>query len=453
MTNHSTSPTRRRILHGLVACTAAPFVAAATSLGTATQPAASERMTLGIVGLGARGFNLLDQFLAEKDVQIVAICDVQPLHYRDLAWGKGTAYGLEPAKRRIDSKYNTSPAMGVTTTSDYRELCSRKDIDAVVVATPDHWHALCTLEAIQQGKDVYCEKPLTHTFFEGQVVYRKAAARKAVFQTGSQQRSDPRFIAAAKIVQSGVMGNIDRFEVGLPRGYAKPQGDVDIVEPPKDLDYDRWCGPSEKLAYRRAIHHRWWRGNRAYGGGVLMDWIGHHNDIAHLALKSDRSGPMRVESVGWQFPDTPIYDTPQDYEIQCAYPGNIQSSISNKHPEGLRIYGENGWLHVRRGQLTVSSPAWLETLTKPGKTTGYDPVEHARNFIDCFKSRSECAATAEIGHRSVTPGHLGYVSQALGRSLRWDAVNEVVVDDAEANQLLTKHVYRSPWDQRFRELS
>jgi predicted dehydrogenase len=432
--------TRRDCVQALVAPVFVP--AAAMGLGSNTAP--SDRINVGIVGAGSRGFNLISEFLKQADAQIVAVCDVDSFHHRDRPWGKGQAYGREPAKRRIDAHYKTQQR-GVSVTGDFREVCGRDDIDVVVVATPDHWHALCTLEALRNGKDVYCEKPVTHTFHEGQLVYREVAKRKAVFQTGSQQRSSAEFRRAVEFVRNGLLGKIERIEVGLPLGYDKPQGDTTVTAPPEHLDYERWCGPAPKLPYMRARHHRWWRGHRAYGGGVLMDWIGHHNDIAHWALNLDQSGPSKVEAVNCTFPDGDVYDTPHQYEIRCDYASGVRTSISSSNQLGTKFIGEDGWIHVTRGRLTASDKRWLAGSFRAGSKTVYRSENHTRNFLDCVKSREACIAPAETGHRSITPGHLGYVSNALGRALQWDAKAEIVVGDEEANGLLHAHNYRRPW--------
>ena len=434
-------PSRRRFLQSGAAVTASAVVSG--SRLAAGSPAASDRITVGVVGLGSRGFNLIDALLKRTEARIVAICDVDELHYRDRAWGKGVAFGRGPAQQKIDGHYEER--QGVFVTHDFRELCQRPDLDVVVVATPDHWHALCTLEALRNGKDVYCEKPVTHTFREGQQVYREVAARRAIFQTGSQQRSDAKFRRAVELVRNGLLGAIERVEVGLPPGYEVPQGDESVVEPPDRLDYDLWCGPAPKLPYMRARHHRWWRGHTAYGGGVLMDWIGHHNDIAHWALDLDRSGPEQVEAVGWTQPATDIYDTPHRYTIRCRYGNGIVNTISTEHQQGVKFIGDEGWLHVTRGKISASDPRWIEDGFVPGPHTVYVSNDHMVNFLNCVKSRETCIAPAETSHRSITPGHLGYVSQALGRALRWDPLREEVVNDAEANRRLQRQVYRGDW--------
>lgn len=421
---------------------------AALILPSTARAKALERRTVGIVGAGSRAYNLIDEFLKQSDAQLVALCDVDRLHYRDREWGKGPAFGREPGKARIEKAYaaetKSGNFKGVSVTDDFREICQRDDIDIVIVATPDHWHALCAYEALKNGKDVYCEKPVTHRFAEGQAIYREVARHKAVFQTGSQQRSDPLFQHCVELIRGGTLGPLQQIEVGLPPSYNEPQGDATVTAPPDHLDYGMWCGPSEKLPYMRARHHRWWRGHSAYGGGVLMDWIGHHNDIAHWSLELDHSGPTRVEAVDWEMSATPIYDTPYQYTIRCEYPGGVTSTISSRNTLGTKWICENGWLHVTRGKIEASDKRWSE-LKLTGRTNNGHSPSHVSNFLSCVKQRAECIAPAEAAHRSITPGHLGYVSHALGRPLQWNAETETVVDDAEANKLLYAVSYREPW--------
>ncbi len=449
MNRAKTNVDRRRFLQASAAAIAAPTIVPASVLGREGKTAPSNRISVGIVGLGSRGFNLLHEFLRHQDARVAAICDVHELHYRDLPWGKGPTMGRQGARDTIAKMFaegkTTSDPDTLLVTDDFHEICGRDDIDAVVVATPDHWHALCTLTALGAGKDVYCEKPLTHTFAEGQIVYQEVTQRKAVFQTGSQQRSDRQFRHAVELVVNGHIGKVTHVEVGLPPGYTEPMGDTTIAKPPEHLDYDMWCGPSPKLPYMRARHHRWWRGHRAFGGGVLMDWIGHHNDIAHWALEMNRLGPQRVEAVGWGFPDTDIYNTPHSYEIRCVYPGGVESSISSRNTLGTKLTGEDGWVYVRRGRLEASDERWLKPNFDRGPKKMATSPGHTRNFLDCMKSRETCVAPAEVAHRSITPGHLGYVSQAVGRALTWDAKNEQILDDREASELLRRHTYRKPW--------
>ena len=411
----------------------------------------NDRLQIGVIGLGSRGYNLIDALVGHRDhARIVAICDVDVTHYRDRVWGEGGGNGLIPAGKKIEAAYAkhgiANSKQNISRHRDYRDLLARPEVDAVVVATPDHWHARCTLDAIAAGKDVYCEKPVTHLFSEGQAVCRAVAMRDVVFQTGSQQRSDWRFRRAVELARNGVLGNIHTIKVGQQAGYPEPMGDTKLVKVPKQLDYEFWCGPSPVLPYMRARHHRWWRGHRAYGGGVLMDWIGHHNDIAHWALGIDESGPAEVEAVDWTFPETDVYDTPVQYTIRCRYRGGVTSTISSANTPGLELVGSLGSVYVNRGKLQASDERWAAADFNPGSIKVAASDDHMGNFLQCVRSRQATIATAETGHRSITPGHLGYVSHALGRSLQWDALNERVVNDEAANRLLQVARYREPWD-------
>jgi predicted dehydrogenase len=404
--------------------------------------APSDRIALGFIGLGERGMHVLGQFLAEPDAQVVAICDVEPLHHRERAWGEGRPLGREPACALVEKTRGARPRL---VTPDFREVCGDDGVDAIVVATPDHWHALAALEAIRHGKDVYCEKPVVHRFAEGRELCRAVAARGTVFQTGSQQRSEPEFRRAVELVRSGVLGSLERIEVGLPSGYQHAMGDATVRLPPDAEAYARWCGPAPELPYMRARHHRWWRGHTAYGGGVLMDWIGHHNDIAHWSLDLDAGGATRVQAENWTAAATEIYDAPWHYTIRCEYAGGLGSTISDGHPAGTRWVGRDGWLHVTRGRLSASDDRWLAEGFSVGDQRLPPTRGHVGDFLDGVRTRRPCVATAAAGHRSITPGHLGFVSHAVGRPLRWDAAAERIVDDPEAQSLLERVDYRPPW--------
>ncbi|MCB1233505.1 MAG: Gfo/Idh/MocA family oxidoreductase [Verrucomicrobiae bacterium] len=449
----SSSPnSRRHFLKSSAAALAAPAILPASAVfGSEDRPAPSERVTVALIGCGARGFANLEETLKLSDAQVVAVCDVDTFHYREYTTRKGRPLGTEPARATVEQHHakeaESGAYRGCAAVKDYREICARDDIDAVIVATPDHWHAAITLAALESGKDVYCEKPVTHFFAEGQAVYRAVAERKAVFQTGSQQRSDGEFRQAVEIVRNGLLGKVSRVEVGLPAGYPEPMGATDAERPPEHLDYDFWTGPAPMLPYMRARNHRWWRGNRAYGGGNIMDWIGHHNDIAHWGLGRDGGGPESVEAAGWTWPKGDgIYDTPVEFEMLCDYPGGIVVSIASKNEGGTKWIGENGaWVHVNRGKLTASDPAWAAKGFVAGEWKAYASPGHHRNFLDGIKTRKPCVAPAETAHRSITPGHLGFVANATGRKLKWDAARETIVGDDAAQEMLMAMPYREGW--------
>lgn len=411
---------------------------------------ANDRITVGYVGVGGRGFNNLDGLMKRDGTQVLAVCDVDKLHYGKNITRGGKAYGTEAAKIYVEdyySKKGNTDYKGCDTYGDYRELCAREDIDVVAISTPDHWHALATIEALDNGKDVYCEKPITHLFAEGQAVYRKVAEKEAIFQTGSQQRSGKEFYQAVNLVQNGVLGKITDVKVGIPRGHDKAQGDPIVREPGPNLDYEMWTGPAPMLPYMPLARHHWnWRWHSAYGRGQLMDWIGHHQDINSWALDVQKSGPQTVEAVGWTFPSDEVYDTPVDYEVKCEYAGDIPVSIGSVNPMGTKWTGENGWIHVTRGKITASNEAWLADDFNPGSVKVYKSDNHYQNFIDGVRTRTECVAPAENAHRSITAGHLSFVAHELGKKIKWDPAKEEIIGDADAQKLLMELPYRAPWE-------
>jgi predicted dehydrogenase len=417
----------------------APTIVPSSVLGRA-KVAPSNRLTVGLIGCGGRGTGVMNSFLSQSDAQVVGVCDPYKTHFRDNKAGR--AFGWKPASEMVGRKYKTKPCSHYT---DYRELCARKDLDIIIVGTPDHWHAVQTLEALHNGKDVYCEKPVTHFFAEGQAVYREVAKRKGVFQTGSQQRSDARFKLAVEIVRNGHLGKVKEALVGLPKGHMKDFGDTTENDYSKRADYQLWSGPAPLLPYTFSRQHRNWRWHLAYGGGQLMDWIGHHNDICHWALGEDHGGPTRVEARNFSKTQAKTYNAPPHYEVHCEYASGIRTSIGSHNTMGMKVIGEKGWVYVTRGKITASNPEWLNKDFNPGKFKAYNSPNHTRNFLDCVKSRKETICPAQTAHRSITPGHLGFVSNALGRALKWDAKQEQIIGDTEADKLLKKMHHRKPW--------
>jgi predicted dehydrogenase len=327
--NHPHSFSRRKALKGLAALATIQIVPRHV-IGRGIRPP-SEQLTRGIIGCG--GISGSDAHVGQAG-PLLALCDVDRQHL---------------AARTADAKKRGHDPKGY---HDFRELCARDDIDAVMIATPDHWHGLITLEALRHGKDVYCEKPVTHFFAEGQAVYKTVAEKKRIFQVGSQQRSDDKFRHAVNIVRNGLIGKVTKVEVGLPRGQSKPDGDPALVDAPEG--YDEWCGPSPMLPYMRARHHWSWRWHTAYGRGQLMDWIGHHNDIAHWGLGLEATGggggPISVEAKNWDFSKTPdIYDTAYDYDVISKYASGAEVVMSSRTRMGCKWIGTDGWIWVDRG--------------------------------------------------------------------------------------------------------
>ncbi|MDH3583792.1 MAG: Gfo/Idh/MocA family oxidoreductase [Phycisphaerae bacterium] len=428
---------RRRFVQTAALTAAAPVIVPSSVFG---QNAPSNRVVLGTIGIGGMGRGNTNSFLRNNDCQVVAVCDVDA---NNLAKGKGM----------VDGRYKNSDCKAY---KDYRELLARKDIDAVCIATPDHWHGLTCVAAANAKKDIYCQKPMTHTFAEGQAVVAAVKKNDRIFQVGSQQRSGGRFRWAAEMALNERVGKIKHIEVGLPTGHKNSPKAAANQTPPAHLDYDFWCGPSKKLAYMKERLHFQWRWVLAYGGGQLMDWIGHHNDIAHWGMGWDQTGPVEVEAVEFEYPaDRSVFDAAWQYKINCTYASGVTSSISNKFERGCKWIGENGAIFVSRGRFRIHDKAGKEDKDATrqaaredydrGPKKAYKSPEHHRNFLDGVKTRKQCICPAETGHRSITPGHLGLVSQAVGRKLKWDPKAEKIAGDPEAEALLKSTTMRSPW--------
>ncbi len=435
---------RRHVLKLLAASTAAPLILPRRLFG---QDAPSNKITLGCIGVGWQGGSNLDSFLGLDGCRVVAICDVDEKHLKD-------------AVDKVNARYQNQDCKGY---KDFRELLARKDIDAVSISTPDHWHSIPAIAAANAGKDIFCEKPLSHTLAEGIAMVDAVQKNKRIWQTGSWQRAQGLFRWAAELVQNGYVGKVTRVEVGLPAGHAdfersgkdKPNGPA-----PDGVDYDFWIGPSQMMPFNPCRFHKNWRWNYNTGGGQLMDWIGHHCDIAHWGLANpefgggpdDALGPNEVSATA-EFPaKDDAWNTATKYRIECKYPNNIDLVIAGGYGEirsGAKWIGPNGWVWVNRGKIEASDPQWIRDIQereKKGdlKVTLYKSPGHHKEFLDSIKSRKRTLTPVEIAHRSQSPGHLGYIAAVVGRKLKWDAAKQEITGDAEASKLLSKKM-REPW--------
>ena len=454
---------RRHFLATAGLALAVPTIIPASALGREDKPAPSKRITMGVVGWGMMGPGNTDAFLGLNDVQIVAACDLDKNH-------------LQQALDKINGHYKNQDCKPY---HDYREMMARQDIDAVMLAVPDHWHALVATEAAKHKKDIYGEKPLARTIAEQQAIVKAVQKNKRIWQTGSWQRSQAPFRKAAEIVRNGLIGKITRVEVGLPSGHfdfagtapallakfptapkdpeylakvvpASPDWQIAVTPPPPEFDFERWLGPSRMEPYIQARVHMNWRWNYNTGGGQLLDWIGHHGDIAHWGMGMDNGGPSEIEGHG-EFPSSDaIWNTCSKYRITLKYPGDITMIIAGGHDDirsGAKWIGTDGWVWVDRGGYDASNTDWFAQIPADKyKVKLYKSDNHHRNFIDCVKSRQPTIAPVETAHHSAIPGHLGLISMLVGRKIKWDVAKEVIVGDSEASKLLTR-AYRKPWKQ------
>jgi predicted dehydrogenase len=435
---------RRRILKLLAASAAGPLIVPSRLFGA---DAPSNKITMGFIGVGWQGGSNLGNFLGQDDCQVVAICDVDEKHLSD-------------AVNKVNQRYGNKDCKAY---KDFRELLARKDIDAVCISTPDHWHSIPAIAAANAGKDIFCEKPLSHTLGEGIAMVDAVEKNKVIWQTGSWQRGVASFRWAAELVQNGYIGKVTRVEVGLPGGHGDFAGtghDKPDSEPPAGVDYNTWVGPAKMRPFNPCIFHKNWRWNYNYGGGQLMDWIGHHCDIAHWGLANPKFGCGPDDAVGPKelsatadFPaEDAIWNTASKFRVECKYPNNVDFIISGGHSDiggGAKWIGPDGWVSVDRGRFNASNKEWIREVQKLDKKEALDvqlyrSPGHWREFLDSVKSRKRTQTPVQIAHRSQTPGHLGYIAARTGRTLKWDAAKQQIIGDAEASKMIYPKM-RKPW--------
>ncbi|MEX2185882.1 MAG: Gfo/Idh/MocA family oxidoreductase [Pirellulales bacterium] len=443
---------RRGFIKGsaaLVAASAVPTIVSARALGRENAVAASERVTVAVIGTGNQGFNDIRSFLGDSRVQIVAVCDV---NRESTGYWNGAVGGREPAKRLVEGHYAKAKASGdykgCDAYVDFRDVLGRKDIDAVEVCTPDHWHAIPVVEACKAGKDIYCQKPLSLTIADGRAMCQAVKKYDRIFQTGSQQRSDRNFRRACELVLNGRIGKLHTVRVGLPAGrpdYGKT-GDRKKPEPvPDGFEYDRWLGPAPDAPYAPARCHVNFRWIYDYSGGQVTDWGGHHPDCAQWGMGTEKTGPTEIRAAKGVFPPDELWNTATEYYFEAVYESGVKMIVSNQEKMGVRFEGDEGWVSADRGRHDASDKRILESKIGEKEIHLYESNDHFRNFIDGVLTRKECVAPCEVAHRSITICHLGNIAMRLGRErIKWDAAKEQIIDDAEAAKWLSRE-YRAPW--------
>jgi len=414
----------------LIGAVGFPYVISSSALGKNGLVAPSNRIVIGAIGLGWQGTSNMNAFLHKDDVQFVAVCDIDANH-------------LQKAKNTVDEVYGNNNCAVYT---DFRELIARGGLDAVSIALPDHWHSVPAITAARSGLDIYGEKPLSHTLHEGRAMCDAVKQYGRIWQTGSWQRSVRNFHRACELVRNEKIGKVKYAEVGLGRGhsdYADTREKQAPEPPPKQLDYEFWLGPAPWAEYCPARVHKNWRWVLSHGGGKIMDWVGHHVDIAHWGLGLQYTGPIEVQ--GWgKFPGTGVWDAPTEYEFTCKYANGATILVASRFPSGVKWYGEEGWVWVDRGNFDAEPKGVLKEKISPDDNHLYRSRDHFRNFLDCVKNRRETIASCEIAHRSASVGHLGQIAIALGRKIRFNPDTEEILDDSTAAKMLGK-VMRSPW--------
>lgn len=402
---------------------AAPLFVPARVLGA---NAPSKRVTVGVIGVGRQTVIVnLKQFLRMGDVQVAAVCDVD-------------AWRLERAKQQVEEG---SGQKGVKTYRNYKELLADRSIDAVMVATPDHWHVPISMEAVKAGKDVCCEKPLTRTIAEGRALADLVKKQNRVFRTDSEYRSKAWYHQAREAVLNGRIGKLTTIRTGVPKGdvACAPQPEMPV---PPELDYEMWQGPAPRAPYTEFRVHRpkayerpGWMRRLEYCDGMVTNWGTHHNDLAQSANGTDRTGPVEVEGRGTYPGPESFWQVLLDFEIHYRYANGVKLVYKIDQPS-LRFEGTEGWIYADdTGKIEASKASILEPPS--GSNWVRLPMkEDKRDFIDAVKTRGATMADAEVGHRTTSVCHLGHIAIQVGKRLEWDPAKERFTNNEEANEYI-----------------
>jgi predicted dehydrogenase len=432
MDNKSTRRTFLRNSLSVVAGTLVlPHIIPSSAIGMNGVVPPSDRIVMGSIGVGSQGVSNMRGFLPRKEVQYVAMCDLDTSH-------------LDKAAAMVNKFYKNTDCR---THKDYRDFLEKETLDAVCISVPDHWHSIAYIAAANKKINIYGEKPLARTIGEGQQIVKAVQKNKIVWQTGSWQRSVANFHKGAELVFNGRLGKVDRVEVGLPNA-SRLVGMPPIKEVPAELDWDFWLGSAPKVPYRGVCHWNW-RWILDYSGGQLTDWAGHHIDIAHWGLGLDRTGPIEVSGVGVYPAPGELYNVPVEFDFNCKYKNGVVIRVANSSRldkgMGVTWYGENGWIHVDRGDIiTASKPELITEELGANKKALYKSNDHSGNFLECIRTRKETITPVEVAHRSISVGLLGEIAMTTKQTIKWDPEKEQIINNAEASKLLMRS-FRAPW--------
>ena len=455
-------PTRRTFLKRTAAVAAAtvaaPWLVPASVLGA---DAPSERINVACIGAGNQTTVDLPAFLRNADVQMVAICDVNRASHGYL--NDKQYLGREPQQRFINDYYAQKTGVaeyrGCDAYRDFRDVLARRDVDAVLIVVPDHWHALMTVLAAQAGKDIYCEKPMSLTVRDGQRMIAAVRKHQRIFQTGSQYRSSPLVRRACELVLNGRIGQLQSIRTYLARNnMVGPGPGWQPMPVPEGFDYDFWLGPAPQAPYHadRCLYR--FRFIFDYSGGQMTNFGAHSNDIAQMGAGMSLTGPVEFEplSVQWPAPGS-LFTTAETCSFRARYANGVELTCeTTPRLFGARFEGTEGWVEVSH-ELKCSSESLKNAVIGPNEIhlpgnvpdeqaskQGNHTVAHVRNFLDAVKTRTEPIEPVEVGHRTASLCHLGNIALRLNRKLRWDPDKEVFPEDKEASPMLDRPM-REPW--------
>jgi len=423
-----TTKLSRRNFLGAAATLAAPLVIPASCLAGTRRAAPSERINVGVIGLGGRAqHDLMPAFLSEKDVQCLAVCDC-------------FADRRNAGKNLVDSRYGNQDCKAYRF---HEELLGRDDIDAVIIATGDRWHAVLSVIAAKAGKDIYCEKPFTLTIGEGRSMVNAMKKYKTVWQCGTQRRSNNSYRFVAETVQSGKIGRLHTATVFMGDGFTSNGKENPIAPPePEVFDYDRWTGQAALAPYS-GIRIAFWRQLWATGGGLICDMGPHYFDTIQWAHQSETSGPRFFEGTAVWPPKDMFAQTPYNFNVVAQYDDGVKV-IVKKGEKGIRFEGDEGWIHISDAGVLRAEPQSILMDRKIDKQSWRFMGGHVRNFLDCMRSRQLTASNPELAQRNHTICHCANICLRLGRKVEWDAKTERFVADDEANAMLNRPM-RAPW--------
>ncbi|HEC03841.1 MAG TPA: Gfo/Idh/MocA family oxidoreductase [Phycisphaerales bacterium] len=429
--------TRRSLLKRTAALTtgaiALPHIVPSSVLGRAGGVAPSERITMGCIGTGGQGTGNTKAFLNNSNARMIAVCDVARSR-------------REKVKDLVDKHYGDK---GCAAYNDFRDLLAREDIDAVVIATQDHWHALIAVAAARAGKDMYCEKPLGVAVTEGRAIRDAVRRYGRVLQTGTQQRSDRKFRFACELARNGYVGKLHTIKVAAPgprykRKYRKPTGPEPI---PEGFDYEMYVGPAPLKHYNGG---RWawpdWYLIWDYCAGFIVNWGVHHLDIANWGCPAVGDERVDITCTG-SYRNDGLTDNINDWQAEFKYASGLRmthTNTDNPNKQGCQFEGDKGWVHVNRKGISAQPESLLKVKLKPSDISLGDSTSHHANFLECVRSRRDPISPVEAGYTASNLGLLPEIACRLKRKLTWDPAREKFVDDRQANQMLTRPI-RSPW--------
>ncbi|MCX8036311.1 MAG: Gfo/Idh/MocA family oxidoreductase [Candidatus Sumerlaeia bacterium] len=430
--SHGRSIARRSFFQILGTAAAGPFLLCAKVNKKAKPKAANDLIAIGCIGVGGRGTANMNGLMNAglDDARVVAVCDVDEKRRLE-------------AKDRVEKFYagrlGKADYKGCAMYHDFRQLLARTDIDAVMIATPDHWHVPIGIAAAEAGKDMYLEKPLGLSVAEGRALCNAVKKAQRIFQFGTQQRSDARFRQACELVRNGKIGRLETIKVGSPFGI-RAERDAEAPVPP-GFDYDLWLGPARKVPYtEKRTKTPYWYHISDYALGFIAGWGIHHVDIAQWGNNTDHTGPIDYEGTGDFPPKGELTDTPTRWLVNCLYANGVKLIYADEKQvrHGVTFEGTDGWVFVDRQRIEAKPESLLKWEPGPSDIHLYKSDNHYRNFLDCIQSRKETICPVETAQRSDTICQLSDITIRLKRRIRWDPEKEQILDDPEANEWLSK---------------